>query len=393
VKVLVLGASHAETPLFSALQNSADEIAAAGMVIHRSVKELIDVYHEVDYSNASAIEKLVVDEGYDAVLPGCNDFAAISCASLFARGVLGCGDSLAVAQSIHLKNRFRSLCVELEIPSPRAIEVTSSNEVTSLSFNLPFPLIVKPTDLTGGKGMTVVYEATKLAPALDFARAVSRQSTVVVEEFLPWTLHSASYIILGGTLTQILNADEYTAGAQFLVSAATMPSSLPKSTLEKVDAMVFKLTSTLGLADGVVHVQFLSDGYQAKILEVCRRPPGDLYVLLPMLSSAFDFPRAIIGSQLGLATSLPPISHSITPTLRLCVMANEPGIFVENRFAFPRNVEIVFDFNLMQAGDKVSRPGVEKSAILFLQSEDLPTLQEIANSPTKYVEMRVRKSL
>jgi biotin carboxylase len=392
VKVLVLGASHAETPLFIALQNCADEIAAAGLVIHRSAKELIDVHHEVDYSDVHAIEKLVVDEGYDAVLPGCNDFAAISCASLFPRGVLGCGDSLAVAQAIHLKNRFRSLCVELEIPSPRAIEVTT-NDVTNLSLGLPFPLIVKPTDLTGGKGMTVVHEASEFVPALNFARATSRRSTVVVEEFLPWTLHSASYIILDGAVTQILNADEYTVSAQFLVSAATMPSHLPKSTLEIVDTTVLKLKSALGLADGVVHVQFLSDGHQAKILEICRRPPGDLYVLLPMLSSAFDFPRAIIGSQLGIATALPPISHSVTPTLRLCVMANETGSFVENRFALPSNVETVFDFHLMQAGDEVSRPGVEKSAIIFLQSEDLPTLQEIAMRPSEYVEMRVRKSL
>jgi carbamoylphosphate synthase large subunit len=392
VKVLVLGASHAETPLFIALQNCADEIATAGLVIHRSAKKLIDVHHEVDYSDVRAIEKLVVDEGYDAVLPGCNDFAAISCASLSPRSVLGCGDSLAVAQAIHLKNQFRSLCVELEIPSPRAIEVTS-NDVTNLSFDLPFPLIVKPTDLTGGKGMTVVHEVSELVPALDYARAASRQATVVVEEFLPWTLHSASYIILGGAVTQILNADEYLEGAQFLVSAATMPSSLPKSILDIVDATVLKLTSALRLADGVVHVQFLSDGHQARILEICRRPPGDLYVLLPMLSSAFDFPRAIIGSQLGIATALPPISHSVTPTLRLCVIANEIGSFVENRFALPRNVETVFDFNLMQAGDKVSRPGVEKSAIIFLQSEDLPTLQEIAMRPSEYVEMRVRKSL
>lgn len=392
MKVLVLGASHAETPLFSALKNCADQIAAAGLVIHRSAQRVIDVFHEVDYSDVNAIEKLVVENGYDAVIPGCNDFAAISCASLFTRGVLGRGDSLAIAQAIHLKNQFRKLCVDFDLSSPRAIEITASENIANLSFDIPFPLIVKPIDLTGGKGMTVVNDASGLTPAVDFARAVSRQSAIVIEEFLPWTLHSASYIILGGAITQILNADEYTVGTQFLVSSATMPSSLSRFTLGLVDTAVLKLTSKLGLADGVLHVQFLSDGHQAKILEICRRPPGDLYVLLPMLSAAFDFPRAIVGSQLGLATSLPPISHAITPTLRLCVIASESGIFVENRMVLPRGVETVFDFNLLQSGDRISRPGVEKSAILFLQSDSLQDLQEIATVPSKYVEMIVRKS-
>jgi formate-dependent phosphoribosylglycinamide formyltransferase (GAR transformylase) len=389
MRVLVLGASHAEIPLIAALGSFAAEIDAAGQRSFKGVTSQLRVFHEVDYSDVDAVHRLINDYRYDAVLPGCNDFAAITCASLRARGVISSGDPLAVSEVIHLKDRFRKLCTELEIPAPQAVEVPPQLKLNEVQLPFSLPVIVKPTDLTGGKGMTVVRDRTKLSEAIEFARTTTRQSTVIVEEYLPWTLHSASYIILGGVATQILNADEQVVEDHFLVSSATMPSSLPDSTLTIVDDSVRRIISALSLSDGVLHVQFLSDGYQAKILEICRRPPGDLYVLLPMLSAAFDFPRAIVSSQLSIATSLPPVSRETTPTLRLCVIADRRGVFRENQFRLPRDVESVFQLELMRSGEIVDQIGVQKSAILFLQSSRIETLQEIARFPRRFVEMVV----
>jgi carbamoylphosphate synthase large subunit len=389
MRVLVLGASHAESPLIVALGSFATEIDAAGLRSFKGATSQLRVFHEVDYSDVDAVHRLVNEYRYDAVVPGCNDFAAITCASLRTRGVISIGDPLAISKAIHLKDRFRKLCTDLEIPAPQAVEVPPQTKPNEVKLPFSLPVIVKPTDLTGGKGMTVVTDRVELTEAIEFARTTTRQSTVLVEEYLPWSLHSASYIILGGVATQILNADEQVVEGHFLVSSATMPSSLPKSTLTIVDDSVRKIVSALSLSDGVLHVQFLSDGYQAKILEICRRPPGDLYVLLPMLSTAFDFPRAIVSSQLGIATSLPPVSRETTPTLRLCVIADRRGVFRENRFRLPRDVESVFQLELMRSGEAVDQIGVQKSAILFLQSSRIETLQEIARFPGRFVEMVV----
>ena len=389
MKVLILGASHAELPMIQAARFLATRVDAAGLKSFGRTLDHLDSFYNVDYSKIDEVQSLINANSYDAVLPGCNDFAAITCSELRSRGSIYRGDSLDTAQALHLKNRFRRLCAEFDIPSPKAVEVSPRDDLSIVGSVLSLPVIVKPIDLTGGRGITVVHDASRLAKAARIAEAVTRQPKIIVEEYLPWTLHSASYIVLNEVATRILDADEFLAENHFLVSSATMPSGLSKGVLAAIDLAVEKLVSSLRLSDGVLHVQFLSDGVQARVLEVCRRPPGDLYVLLPMFSSGFDFPRAIVYSQLSIATDLPLVSPQATPTLRLCVMTRRNGVFVGNEYLFPREVDLVFEEKLMHSGDPVLRPGVDKSAIIFLQSKDLKLLREIAENPNEFVKLKI----
>ena len=89
-----------------------------------------------------------------------------------------------------------------------------------------------------------------------------------------------------------------------MVSGASSPSSVPKSAEEKLCKDSEKIAELLGLVDGIFHVQFiLKDGVPI-IIEICRRPPGDLYVKLVKYATGVDYPMWIVKAQAGEDLSL-----------------------------------------------------------------------------------------
>ena len=59
------------------------------------------------------------------------------------------------------------------------------------------PLIVKPVDLTGGKGITKVSRIKELREAMDKAFSASKAKRIIIEEYIDGSLHSFSTIIIG----------------------------------------------------------------------------------------------------------------------------------------------------------------------------------------------------
>ena len=88
------------------------------------------------------------------MLAGCNDFAAFTVAHVAENVGLAKHDSVLQTEEIHLKSRFRLLCERLEIPVPRSTTINQDDQNIDALKSFAFPVLVKPIDLTGGKGMT-----------------------------------------------------------------------------------------------------------------------------------------------------------------------------------------------------------------------------------------------
>ncbi len=387
-QLLIAGGSHSDVPLILAAKNLGFRVLTTGNQPQDYGHRYSDLYVPCDYSDPEALLAISRQHSLQAIVPCCNDFSALSCAFVAKELGLPGHDNPSTAAVIHHKDRWRSFAQEHHIPGPKAIGCTSEQEAFKAFAALCFPLIIKPVDLTGGKGIKRVDTVSEAVAAAADAFAVSRAGRIVVEEFVEGTRHGFTCILKNQKVTFWFSDDEHYHLSPYLVSGASAPSSLTQETLQSIIGISEQIGKLLNLTDGIFHVQLIcrSDAGPS-ILEICRRPPGDLYVELVRHAAGVPYAEWIVRAFAGL--SLDCVSHVAVSSFvtRHCIMADSAGVFQSFQFDESVAKKIREQMTLAQTGDQIVHPESHKLGIAFVHFSSEHELRN--TTPDLQKKMRV----
>ena len=371
MRILICGGSHADIPQIEAARDLGHWVATSGNHPHELGHAHADAYFPADYSDPAAIREIVVRHAIDAVIPCCNDFSYLSCAAVATQLGQAGYDSLATAHQIHDKDAFRALCKALDISVPRVLATWPSESYTPTRYDTE--VIVKPVDLSGGKGMTRVAAGTDSLPAIRHAMARSKAGRVVVEEFISGSNHGLSTLIIQGKVCFSFVDDEHYFLNPYLVSGASSPGSVRPEVTAALIADIELLARHLELVDGLMHCQFIQTATGYRLLEICRRPPGDLYTRFVELATAMPYPALLVRFYLGDVPALPELQTCKAPRAmtRHCAMPTQKGRYAGLWLAPELQDRIVERFNLLEEGAVITDELVQKAAILFIDNQQL----------------------
>jgi len=366
-RLLLVGGGYADIPLILAARRLGYHVTTSGNRPDELGHRYGDEYQPADFSDPEAIHRLAERLEVSAICACCNDFAALSAAYAAEQLGLPGHDSFDVAQVIHHKDRYRQFALDHAIATPKAMGFTSKRHALTGIGSLPLPVIVKPVDLTGGKGMSIVKEGRESEVAIDKAFASSKTSRIVVEEFVVGSRHGFSAFLVDGRVVFFFSDNEHYFLNPFLVSAASVPSIASPVVERALCADAEKIASLLSLQDGIFHVQYILRDDEPIIIEICRRAPGDLYVELVRHATGVDYPAWIVRASAGLDCSAlgqaPPKSYYT----RHCVMSAAPGRVKDVVFDASIEHNIIDRFMFWQRGDVVADILTAKFGIVFLE--------------------------
>ncbi len=324
-RLLIVGCSHAEIPLILAAKRLGHWVATVGNDPHGLGIRKSDQHFSVDFSDTGAVLEVFDKGGFDGVIPGCNDFAAFTVATLVEeRSCLGF-DDFETTRKIHHKDVFRHVSQKLGLHIPKFVVAESVNEGLIRAENCTFPLIVKPTDLTGGKGITVAQSSHEIESAIGNALHRSRSKKVVIEEFCDGGLRSALFLVIRGLSQLLVSSDEFMQNNPFLVASAVSRTEKSLEECRALEVEVQTLVDELRLVDGIVHVQYVVSESSFVILEICRRPPGDLYLMLVEWATGYNISEALVRLANGEELAPPILTRHAPEVFRLCLMAECNG--------------------------------------------------------------------
>ena len=391
-KLLLLGGSHAEIPLIKAAQELGWFVITTGNNRDGLGHPYADKTVFADFSNKEAMLELAKAEGVSAVCSGCNDFALLSTVYVCEQLGLPGHDSYATSLEIHHKDRYRALATRLGIPTPQAKVVHNEQEFENAIAALTFPIIVKPVDLTGGKGIHRATNVEEARAAYKDATSRTRQDHIVVEEFIEGTNHGFSAMLVKGKVAFAFADNEQYFINKYLVSGANTPSTTPDSGLAKLRDYSERIARELNLVDGILHIQYIekNDGTPF-IIEICRRPPGDLYIKFVKYATGIDYPKFIVMAETGEDIS----SIADAPTqgfwLRHCVMAGNNiennSVVREVSFAPEIQGNIVEKFLWYKPGEIVTDKLIYKAGIVFFHFDTLSEMQDKTKRMTELVKI------
>lgn len=377
-KLLIAGGGYSEIPLIEAGKSLGFHVISSGNRLNDLGHLYADEVQLLDYSDMEAMLKLAKKLQIDAICAGCNDFSALTAAYVAEKLSLPGHDSFTTANLIHHKDLYRQFAQLIEIPTPRANGFNTVNSALAELNNLIYPIIIKPVDLTGGKGISTANNAIDAKSAIIRAFEISRAKRIVIEEFIQGSRHGISTLLLNGKVSFYFHDDEYYYQNPFLVSAASSPGSLSDIIIKNLIETIELIAHRLDIRMGLVHVQFIvNTSGMPVIIEICRRAPGDLYLRLVQHATGFNYSEYIVRAATGLDCSSIKqylVKKYIT---RHCIMSNKNGI-IKNVSINKKIQNKIFDQMIWwKIGDQIEHSLTHKLGIVFLQFDSISEMRQI----------------
>ncbi len=374
--MLIAGGGYADIPLILAAKKIGYYVITSGNRPDELGHNYSDEYQKADFSDSDAMFELARSMKISAICPCCNDFSALSCAYVAEKLGLPGHDSLEVAKIIHHKDRYRDFAIKNGIPTPRAKWSSNVKDALKAVNSLTFPLIIKPVDLTGGKGVSTIYAQEQAKGAIEKAFQISRAKRMVIEEYLEGSRHGFSAFLRKGKVAFYFSDNEHYYLNPYLVSAASVPGIVPIDTVKQLCDMSEKIALLLSLKTGIFHIQYILHKGQPVIIEICRRAPGDLYVRLVEIATGVDYAKWIVRASAGLGCEELEYVEPKGFFTRHCVMASRIGIIQNINFDRSLDDMIVEKMMWWKHGDRVTDVLTTKFGIVFVKFDSQNEMME-----------------
>ncbi len=299
-KLAIIGASYLQLPLIRKAKARNLETHVFAWAAGDVGEDEADYFYPISILEKEKILNTCREIGIDGICSIASDLAAVTVNYVANRmGLVGNPD-LSVEFSTN-KYKMRTCFEKNGDPSPRSIKVESIDDLKNV--RLEFPVIVKPADRSGSRGITKVEDKMGLQEAVERAKEQGFEKCALIEEFVKGQEYSVEYISWKGQHKFLSLTKKFTTGAPGFVETAHMePAQVDDITLENIKNVVSKALSHLGILYGASHSEIkVSERGDIRIIEIGGRMGGDcIGSSLVELSTGFDFVGAVIDVSLGI---------------------------------------------------------------------------------------------
>lgn len=186
--------------------------------------------------------------------------------------------SLKAAHNLTNKNAMKKVMQQHGIPTPFWLRLDTANHFKQQK--LTFPLIVKPEDGTGSRGITILNSSTELQSAFEKAASASNTGFVVIEEFRLGQEVDVDCVVIDGKTKVVLCRERHKCdlfglplGIQCV--ATVSPARLGITEKSKIVRTMSEIATAFGIMNGVMIVQLIiDDSGEISVLELAGRVSG-----------------------------------------------------------------------------------------------------------------------
>lgn len=172
------------------------------------------------------------------------------------------------------KAYFHEVSARLGIRTPAHASGTAA-DVIEAAATLTWPLVVKPVDLSGGRGVVLCTDLAELRAAAEAAEEWSPTSRVIVEEFVSGRDCGAELFVVDGRVA-LAGVSERIIGAPPSLVTVGHSMSPDDPAAPRLAELVTALTEAIGYRDGPVNVDFIQEDAGGLVLiEMGTRSGGN----------------------------------------------------------------------------------------------------------------------
>lgn len=299
MKALVLCGGMPQAYLAKELKSRGMTVLVADQNKNVPAVKYADKFFPVSTLDVDDIRKVAKSEQVDFVISVCADQMLLVSAQVCEELGLPCYIDYETAKNVSNKEYMKKIFVENGIPTAKHI-VCATFTLDDIK-DLSFPLVVKPVDSYGSRGVRKVHNIDELQLAFNNAVQISRTGTAVIEEFVSGEELSIDIYVQDGivNILCIRVLDKIPGIDGFIICRGRYPARLCGELLKRIQNVAQKIANAFGLVNTPMLIQMKVDNDKISIVEFCARTGGGIkYRLLPKVSG-FDAVKAVVDLTLG----------------------------------------------------------------------------------------------
>ena len=303
-KLAIIGASYLQLPLIEEAKKEGIITYVFAWKAGDPGEKAADFFFPISIVEKELILEKCIEIGIDGICSIASDLAMVT-VNYVAEKMDLCGNSIEATCLSTNKYKMRNAFFENGDPSPRCTAVTEKSELDEVSLQLP--VIVKPTDRSGSRGVRKVERQEDIHAAVTQAIEQSFEKKAVIEEYVEGEEYSVEYMSFHGKHYFVAITQKYTTGSpHFVETAHLQPAEVSEETLVLVQKTVEHALNSLGLQNGASHSEIKINGDIIKIIEIGGRMGGDMIGshLVP-LSTGYNYIKAVISVAMGIEPDKP----------------------------------------------------------------------------------------
>jgi len=399
-KLMILGGSRYALPVIRAAHNLGLYVITADYLPDNIAHKYSDDYSNVSIVDFDATLRAAQEKKIDGIISFACDPGVVTAAYVAEQMNLPSVGSFESVSILQNKNRFRKFLTENGFNVPTAKGYNDPEAAMKDIDLFHWPVIVKPTDSAGSKGVNRVDSSPEaLKKAIETALSFSRNGEFIIEDFIEqkgFSSDTDSFSVNGELKFVSFNSQRFDLNAEnpYTPAAYSWPSSMTDSHQQELASEIQRLIHLLGLGTSIYNIETREgkDG-KAYIMECSPRGGGNRLAECLEYATGVKLVEGAVRAAIGL-----PVTGIEQKPYNGCwaeviLHSDKPGVF-DNLWINESIRDYVFERDLwIESGTKIGGFSAANEAIgtLVLNFKTEEQLQDVMADIPQYVKVLLRE--
>ena len=398
-KLMLLGGIRYLLPAIEAAHKHNYYVITVDYLPDNIAHKFSDEYHNVSILDKEAVLKLAQKLQIDGILSYAVDPGVVTAAYVAEKMNLPFTCSYETACILQDKSKFRKFLTDNGFNVPNAKGYSDAEVALNDIDYFNWPVIVKPVDSAGSKGVTRVDDPAKLKDAIAVALEESHNGHFIIEDFLELQgcQSSADCFSIDGELVYADFSDQLfdkNAENPYTPAIEIWPSSMPQKHQDYLVSEIQRLLKLLNCGTGLYNIESrVCKNGKPYIMEVSPRAGGNRIAELQRIGTGIDLIDAEVSKSVGDKVATITMPHYDGFYVNYIIHSNQDGTFEEavldEHFEKKHVIELEIRVN---PGDNVETFKGANNAIgtLFLHFDTREELDKAHEKQHEWLRLKVQ---
>lgn len=298
---LVLGGTTPHAALIEILKQRGYFTVLVDYYENPPAKKVVDEHVRASTLDVEVVLEIARGKNASLVISACVDQANVT--ACYVAEKLGLPVPYSYETAVRMSNKLlmKKGMLEHGIPTTKFRMLGSDADVRCV--DLAFPVVVKPADSNGSKGVKRADSLDELMEFSIYARSVSRTGEIIVEEYFDGREVNVYCFVKDRRAQVIMTCQKYNKisgrGCAIQCYSTIIPATLSKPVHRRIGEIAQKIATGFGLVNTSLLIQVLVRGDVINVIEFAPRVGGGLSFRTIVLKTGIDLVDATVDTYLG----------------------------------------------------------------------------------------------
>lgn len=237
------------------------------------VKLLSDNYWNESIEDYDKLAELIKENHIDGILTGFTDSYLIHYARLCKKVGLPCYGTEEQFECMTDKMKYKELMRKFNVPTIEQYSLDSEN--------IKYPVLVKPTDGSGSRGITICHDYKELNEAVEKAKKTSKKGAVVIERYMAGREATIFWLFVDGKYYLTMIGNRHVKQSQKgniipLPVGYTFPAAVTEKYVAEVENNTKEMFKSIGIKNGMMFMQCKVEDDTCYVYDIGYRLTGSV---------------------------------------------------------------------------------------------------------------------